>query len=601
MCNMKKRAWFGVLIIFLMFSCVSFVIAQDNETDPIDDAYNCLEEKVEDKCSSLSSEEKIFSLLAIQECEDEVLSDSSYKSNVKLTAQAVLALNKVNVDTDDAVEWLLSQNTTPQNIDWYLEIDSSEAIECTITYDGSSHTINIGEDKKIDSNAGRCLSLAQKNYWFRVSPSCHTTEFEISCNNLANKDFLTTLLFKKAGSNTYHISDDTNTASAGGATVEKINSFCFAQGTSCDYEASLWTASVLNYLGEDVYSYLPYLIIMADDYEEYLPEAFLIYFDGFRTELLNKQYNEGYWRASISGDKFYDTALALYPFQSETFQQKTNAKEWLLEIQDTDGCWKGGNIRDTAFILHSIWPRDFYIPDDNGEEIDCIEAGYHCMSSMSCQDAGGSELHYYCSGLYAVCCDQEIPSETCVASNGEICSSTQTCTGEEVDASDLDYGQTCCLGGTCEEREEETECEQYFGICRAYGCEEGEEEDLYDCDYGDICCVEKVDEPEMRGYWWIWVLLSLIFLVVLGIIFRNKLRPLWMKIKSKFGKGKSKARPRGGPRPRFPPAPPGMLPRRLMPRRILPPAQRQPIRRPIARRPKGEVSDVLKKLKEMGK
>ena len=78
----------------------------------------------------------------------------------------------------------------------------------------------------------------------------------------------------------------------------------------------------------------------------------------------------------------------------------------------------------------------------------------------------------------------------------------------------------------------------------------------------------------------------------LGIV---GIRPVWFKLKSKFGKSKP------GPRPGFPPTPPGMLPqRRVTPRRILPPAQRKPVRRPVGK-PKKEMDDVLKKLKEMGK
>ena len=70
---MKKSVLFGVLIILLILN-VSFIIAQENETK-VDNAYECLEGKVEGRCSSLSSEERIFSLLAIGECEEEIISD----------------------------------------------------------------------------------------------------------------------------------------------------------------------------------------------------------------------------------------------------------------------------------------------------------------------------------------------------------------------------------------------------------------------------------------------------------------------------------------------------------------------------------------------
>jgi hypothetical protein len=594
---MKKRVLFGFLTMFLIFS-ISFAIAENLSTseEKKDKAYICLGEKVRGKCSSLSPEERIFSLLAIQECKDEVVSDLTtyYGSNVKLTAQAILALSKVGGDTSEAEEWLLSKNTTSSDINWYLEIESSEPITCTIIYSDSSYDINIGADKKINSGAGRCLSLAQGNYWLEVLSSCYNKEFEISCDN----SFLTTLLFKKKTSSTIHVSSDIHTSSQGGTTTEKVNSFCFAQGSSCDYEGSLWATMVLDYLEYDVSAYLPYLITMSDEVEnkKYIPKSFLYFLTGeFRAELLGKQINQEYW--DESRDKYYDTALALLPFQYEQFQEKTNSIDWFLEVQDNNGCWEG-NTRNTAFILYSIWPMDFQVSPGEDDEVDCEDEGYFCRSAMSCREDSGSELDYDCSGLF-ICCDKEKTIDSCEEQGGEICSSNQDCRrGISVEASDINYGEICCFGGTCEEPEEESECEeQYFGTCRTYECEESEEESSYSCDYGDICCIEK--EPELsESSWWIWVLLLLIFLTILGIIFKDKLRRLWFRIKSK----KPKSIPQG--RPGFPSAFPSRPPitrRMVRPRRILPTTQKRAVKRPAFRKPKSEVEDVLKKLKEMGK
>jgi hypothetical protein len=85
----------------------------------------------------------------------------------------------------------------------------------------------------------------------------------------------------------------------------------------------------------------------------------------------------------------------------------------------------------------------------------------------------------------------------------------------------------------------------------------------------------------------------------MGIVFKDRLRPLWLKLKSKFGKGRSGIKKGGGPRrPGFPPV--SRVPQRRVSRRILPPTQRRPIRRPSVR-PKGDMDDVLKKLKDMSK
>jgi len=594
---MKKSVLFGFLIILLILN-VSFIIAVGNETD--DKAYECLEGKVEGRCSSLSSGERIFSLLAIGECKDKVSSDldDGYNGDIKLTAQAILALDKAGVDTSEAEEWLLSQNTTPENMEWLLQI-VSEATTCTITYgESDSDEITIYADYTLSiSGSSFCFTLTGYGidyYWLEISQDCYDYEFEITCG----ESFSTNLLSKKttgSGSDITYVSADT---SSGGTTTEKVNSFCFSEdGNTCDYESSLWAAIGLHALGYETSSYLPYLITMADDYNEYFPESFLcILRDNFCNELLSKQLSGGFWEVLGGEGKYYDTALALLAFQDRTNEQKTKTKNWLSSVQGNDGCWNNGHIRDTAFLLYSIWPRGLTVPDGD-EGVSCGgEVGGYCIHSVDCERAEGKNLgdEYSCFSASDVCCNKDKPLDTCSKQEGKECDSGEECSSSPVEASDT---SECCLG-TCRTPSEESGCELYEdGSCRTscYSYEEITED--YDCDAGDVCCVEK--EPSEAGsYWWIWVLLVLIILVVMGIIFKDKLRPIWFKIKSKFGKFKPKHKP--GPRPGFPPARPGMPPQRVMPRRILPPAQRKPVRRPVGK-PKKEMADVLKKLKEMGK
>jgi len=616
---MKRGLLIGILVFTILMS-ISFIVAQENETCDedckVNNARSCLENKIGD-CSSLSSiEDKIFSLLAVGKCQSELMSDSSNNEcwpkggcNVKTTAQAILGLRNVGASTDKPESWLISQNRTTQNIDWYLQIESTEATTCTISYDTGNYDVNIGEDKKISSDAGSCLTRAQNDYWLKVSSLCYNKEFTVSCN----QPFLTSLLSQKQGSSTVYVSESTQSASANGETTEKVNSFCFGQG-SCNYEGSLWASLALDSLGNDVTPYLAYLVTMADESinQKYLPEAFLYKLTGdFQIELLDLQRKvneEYYWE--VSGDKFYDTALALLPFQGENPQEKINSKTWLLEVQDSSGCWNSGNIRNTAFILFSLWPKQFV---EDGDGVDCEDAGYNCISTLSCNNAGGEILEdYYCPGV-SICCSKELIQETCSAQGGEICDSNEFCEdGASVDASDLDIGEICCLGGTCKEVEEGeiSECESIGGICRIYECNDNEEESPRSCDStSQICCVRKSPKGNYTG---IIIFGILIFLVVLGIVFRKQLRKLLLKIKSKFGRkgkglrGPARPYPPGrppGPRPLG--RPPGFPPRRIMPRRMpstqmRPPGRPRRVGRP-AGKPKGELDDVLKKLKEMGK
>ena len=360
---MKKKALFVIIILSLIF-IVPFIFAAQ---DKIDNAYSCLQQKIADKtCIQLSTQEKIFSSLALGKCNSELRAEATNEMcwpdsgcNLKTTAQATLALQ-----SSLGKDWILSKKAAPSDLTWYLQIEPDSASTCTISYGGNDYAVQIGEDKKIDSAAGTCLALSPSKYWLEISKNCYEKEFKISCD----QDFLTDLLFKSSGSPTIHVSEETSSATAGGTTTAQVNSFCFANSGNCDYEGSLWATLALNSLGEDVSSYIPYLITMADENQQYLPEIFLYALTGyedFRYDILSKQTSNDYW--SFSGDKYYSTALALYPFGYEDFNEKQKAMQWLIDNQESDGCWNSGNIFDTAFILHSVWPRQVSTNTSNTE------------------------------------------------------------------------------------------------------------------------------------------------------------------------------------------------------------------------------------------
>jgi hypothetical protein len=594
--SFMKKAGVICLLILAILITASFALAEDenatlSDSAKVDRAYQCLEDKVKDECST-SLQDNIFTLLAIGKCSDEVIDASDNENcwpdggcSIKTTAQAILALDKSGHSTSDAEDWLLEQNKTPSDITWYLEIESPKATTCDISYGSETHSVVISDDKKISSAAGSCLTLSDNVYWLKISPSCYNKEFEISCD----EQFLTTLLFKKQDSLTIHVSEETSSSSAEGTTTEKVNSFCFTKDNTCDYEGSLWATLVLDNLGYDVSAFTPYLITMADENNKNLPESFLYLLTGstdFRSDLLLKQKNNQYW--DESGDKFYDTALALYPFQYEDAQEKSNSEEWLFGIQGKDGCWDNGKIMSNAFILYSLWPRGS--SSGTGGSADCESAGYYCMSGIDCP--GNILDNYACSGV-SKCCDTPRELETCENQLGDICASGYTCAGGVVvDASDTVLGEQCCVSGTCQlNSASSNDCESSGGACRTYGCNDDEEESFtYTCNYGDTCCVKKTSQG---NYWWLWLLSILIILLIIAIIFRNKLRPYYYRVKSMFKKG--------GPRPGIPPSAFPASPRGpIGPRRIFPPSQRQePARRPV--RKSSEIDEVLKKLKEMGK
>ncbi len=608
---MKKKVLLSLLVIFSII-VIPFLIAENHteegvniETSQIDKAYSCLENQIESiTCSKLSPTERIFSLMATGSCKTEMLAASnsglcwpSSECSLKTTAQAILALEKVSESTTTAENWLLDQNDTPADVDWFLQIEAVEESECEIRYStGGRHDIRIDEDKTLSGGAGSCLSLASGSWWYRVAPSCYGVEFEISCD----KSFLTNLLFKEKTSSTIHVSEKTSSTSAEGITKEKVSSLCLEDDDRCDYEGTLWGAVALNSVGYDVTPYMPYLITGADRNRDLLPESLLYLltgYDEFRNAVSQKQKNNKYW--DESGSKFQDTALALFPFQYSSSPEKTNAIDWLLEVQGKDGCWDGGNVLSNSFLLTSIWPEQVIV---NGDARDCEDSGFYCMSSVSCE--GETLDSYECSTGVFSCCDQARSFDICEIQGGEVCSSTQECIGGTVvKAEDTRQGQSCCVLGRCKDESPQNECQLGGGICRTFSCGGDETPGNQVCPFGDTCCLPEEDKEGISP--WIWILLLLIILVILAIVFRNKLRPHWEKLVSKFRKG------RGGlPSPTGRRGPPGFPPpsttiplrRRGPPRRILPPQQRRPPRkgRPKTRaKPTGEIDKVLKQLRDI--
>lgn len=633
---MGKRAWGLLFVSILLILTASFILADSHdltEQEKIDDAYQCLEDKTEDKCDSLSTEEKIFSLLAIGECQSELLSASRNDGecwpkgvtgacDIKTTAQAVIALDNVNADVDSAKDWLKSQKTIPGDIEWFLEIDTQNASSCAITYSSSGQTFNenILEDKTLTNNAGSCLNLAQSNYWLRISSSCFSEEFEVSCQD----SFLTTLLFQESGSSTVHVSEKTSSASPQGSTFETVDSSCFGNSASgCDYEGSLWAAMALSSLGENVTSYMPYLITKANENERFIPETFLYFLTGntdYRSQVLLGQKSNKWW--SESGDRYYDTALAMFPFQNEDPTEKENSKSWLLTSQDGEGCWQG-NVRNTAFILASLWPKSVSSGGGGGngggtiDNLGCESAGNYCMSGINCE---GEILDgFSCPGFASSCCSQPQRLDTCSDIGGNVCSSGEICqSGTVFSSSGLGSGESCCVGGFCETISgsgDLTECELEGGTCD-FTCNSNEEESTASCgSSGEICCKFQPQKQSSGGLLWVWVLLILITLAVVGIVFRDKLRMFFFKLKSKFGKGKgSSSRPSRGPRfgpGSMPPRRPSRRPLRRIPeRKILLPGSSTPVPSQVKHQPKRfrkptksqkELDSVLSKLKDMSK
>ncbi len=590
---MKKSGAFLFIFAMLMLGIVH---ADSNETsaDSIQKAYQCLTTEVNAKSSSsLSLQEATFSILALgsntkaaQKIEDEKSGNNCWPKTsckIKETAQGLLAYEKLGKDTGAISTYLLSKNGTASDLAWFLLIDISnhEPASCTIKHDSSQNTIAIGDDMKITGNPGSCLSVISSGYWLQISSTCLDKNFEISCT----KDFITTLLYKKSNADTIYVSSKTNSAASSGQTQEHVNAKCFKSGADCDYEGSLWAAFALSQAGKDITAFVPYLVAAAQDNPSYFPSAFIYKLTGGQdqySEIVSSQQSNQFWSApSTKYNKYYDTALGLLALQGKDAQEATNAKNYLISIQSSDGCWNSKNIRDTAFILYGGWSEQNPTTPHSSSGTLCTEGGFFCESSaLQCQGAGGEILtNYECpSTLY--CCSKPVATQTCAQQQGSVCTSGEQCSGLEVDSSD----GTCCLAQCQPVQTDVNECEQSGNTCRS-ACNSDEQANSLTCTFGsDICC--ELTTSSGSSNWWIVLLIILILLVIAAIIFRNRLKILFFKSR------KSSSTPITIRRPPFSPA----SPPRLM---TSPRSASMPSRRPTVQ--DKEMEDTLRKLREMSK
>ncbi len=477
---MKKKGLKLVVFLFVTIFLISLIIADEyyNETA----AYDCLLSKVEgNKCSSVNNiEDQIFALWATKECKTQVLEKSSNSEcwpsgscNLEMTAKALIGLKGTGADTEKIANWLLQHSTTPSGIDWFLQVDTLEKSNCEITYEGGSYSFVLGEDKKIQGASSGCFEPYRDNYWLKISEgSCLDKEFTITCD----KKFISNLLYQESDSNVFYVSVDTHEGSAGGETLEKVNSLCFRDSSNCNYEGSLWAAVALDYLGYEIKPYLPYLIANAnnEDYEKFLPDSFIYHlreYPEFRVSLLDQQRIAGYW--DVSGNRFYDTALALLPFSGESFTKKDKAKDWLLDVQRPSGCWGEGvdDVGDTAFILYSVWPRydmepACYVDSDCSSEDEKCFYGYcipddgecaedrHCSDGV-CVDYQCVECRYKDDCADDLICTSDNKCVECVSytdcGDGQDCNAQNKCYDLPSceDSSDCENSDEQCIGGYC--------------------------------------------------------------------------------------------------------------------------------------------------------
>ncbi|MFA5856202.1 MAG: hypothetical protein WC867_02520 [Candidatus Pacearchaeota archaeon] len=603
---MRKKSVL-VLILLIIFTNLYFIDAADDKE--VEKAYSCLKDYLGSNCGGTSNTFQLsFNLLASahdssmqSSCKSALIGNknndcwgdtTSGACTLKDTALALIALEKIDTNAQESLDWLLSKRMTKTGLTWYLEIDSDNFTECDI----NGRKIMINENKKITGQDPVGLVKTYNGYWYEITDV--TRNYTISCN----KDFKSTILYKKPQSNVLFVPNKLNMASGGDKIVEKVNAYCFSLTTECDYEGSLWSALALAKLQEDITPYIPYLSAMSEETnnKKYFPSAFLYMLTGsddYYANIVALQQQNKYWL--ISNRKLYDTSIALLALQDPDVSgsaEATNARNDLLSQKDTNGCW---DKIYHSMILYSGWPKSPTSPIKGGSVPLCRDSGFYCVSSTECKIID-QLANYDCSGGY-VCCNSEPDKETCEEKEGFICNDDEECSGSTVPSQD---STSCCIGA-CQLVEDENDCDIAGGTCRT-SCLDSEQDKgtSYSsaCSFQEFCC-EKKPVDTSKNYKWLLILLLaiLIILVILAIVFRNQLKIWWFKVKSKFKSGKGPDMTRRPPTP-----PPGYRPQ-PRPMMARPPVHMygQDNQRRVMQGQKSdkdrEFEETMKKLRDMSK
>ena len=277
--KLKKGAKFisVVLLLFiLIILLMNLVIPQYNETtqttsdqtgqSEINKAYSCLINELGNNCGGTkSTKQAAFNLLATSydsklqnECKASLKEKKKQDCwgetdtgtcNIKSTAFAVIALNHIGEKVDDSVKFLLNKKISETGLTWYLEIDANNKTECDI----NGKKITVEENRKISGNPPSGLTKSYNDYWFQITDI--KKNYTISCD----KDFITALIYQKLGSNVFHVSSETQSASEFDKITEKVNSYCLSTSNVCDYEGTLWAAIAFAKEGEEISGFIPFL------------------------------------------------------------------------------------------------------------------------------------------------------------------------------------------------------------------------------------------------------------------------------------------------------------------------------------------------------
>ncbi|HLC86118.1 MAG TPA: hypothetical protein VJG30_02450 [Candidatus Nanoarchaeia archaeon] len=403
----------------------------------------------------------------------------------KDSALATLALYLAGQDVTQEVKWLKDAKISMGNKgEWWLVIKSSTDGTCSIKYGNRPAKPFELEGDKIKKARGEYyinLNEIDTNILRTVTP-----KIEADCSAIPST--IITLIFKP-DANTFFIQKSeavTNTELI-------VANACYGTGKStstCDYESTAFASWALLEMGEigSTKEDMGTIIYM----ESQLKPGNLIHLSllnrvllksssvapSFLEELAKQQKQDG----SFNGDA-YVTSLAILAMDgTEKTENVGRARDYLLRKAGKDGSWNR-NIRNTAFALLALHGVD--LGRAAIEEIEPVNIKREICGNNIDDDNDGVQD----------CGEEECKEE-------ELCRTTEEKPEEEEQ-------EGCTASADCESGQE---CK--FGVC----IQKEEETEETPADLPE----DETPPKENGGSIWVWVLILITALLVLGAIFYFK-------------------------------------------------------------------------------
>ena len=506
------------LIIFLL--SIGIVHAEFSQSNGVQWLNNNL------VCSRASIEEIAFSTIVLNsnECLNELKInriDSSgcfpkNNCNTKDTALATLTLGAKNQQITKQIEYLQNRligATGSVESQWIIQIVSSGAGECVISYDGSGddgYTVNFNENGEITPNGGSWIGF---NSLTGFEFNSAIEEINVDCRDLSGVSKISII---KNVDSTFEIIEESNSNNVD----FKINNGCYsasADSNSCNPDATFYASWVLNELDKSLAT-KSYLTSNAnsDFYYSMLAKIDSSYLPG----LVEKQKNTGSFNSNVR-----DTSFAIYSLKGQSLYETeiSDATDWVESQQEESGKI-GTGILDTAVSLYLIYSNINYPGVGSGDNED--ESGPGCTTDFQCGE-GQECVSGSCQPITNACINDGICTASeylltncgdCFGCGDEYCSPLEN---EISCAIDCKEEPICDNDGFCDLNENKLNCPQDCPQDDGNGGDSGGSQSLCgngNCDLGESnSCPNDCQADEGKSYWWLWLII--IILVIGAAVF----------------------------------------------------------------------------------